>query len=46
MIIDLEVVSRELLGPTDLTRAQALHNYELMEFILVSKDKELLFATF
>ncbi len=43
-IIDLKVVSRELLGPTDLTRAQAFHIQKSTEVIMVSKDKDLLFA--
>ncbi len=45
-IIDLEVVSRELLGPADLTRAQTLCIYKLAEVIMVSKNKDLVFATF
>ncbi len=45
-IIDLEVVSRELLGPADLTRAQTFRIYKLMEIIMVSKDKDLVFAAF
>ena len=46
IIIDLKVVSRELLGPTDLARAQALHIYESTEVIIVSKDEDLVFAAF
>ncbi len=46
MIIDLEVVSRELLGPVDLMKAQALRIYELTEVIGVSKDENLVFAAF
>ncbi len=43
-IIDSEVVSRELLGPADLTRAQAFHIHESTEVIIVSKDEDLIFA--
>ncbi len=45
-IINLEVVSKELLGLADLTRAQTLRIYESAEFIMVSKDKDLIFAAF
>ncbi len=45
-IIDSEVVSRELLGPADLTRAQAFRIHESTEVIMVSKDEDLIFATF
>ncbi len=45
-IINLEVVSREFLGLIDLRRAQAFRIHELMEVIIVSKDKDLVFATF
>ncbi len=45
-IIDLEVVSKELLGPAHLTRAQAFHIHELTEVIMVSKDEDLVFAAF
>ncbi len=46
MIIDLEVVSRELLGPADLTRAQAFRIHKSTEVIMVSKDKDLVFVAF
>ncbi len=43
-IIDSEVESRELLGPADLTRAQASRIHELTEVIMVTKDEDLIFA--
>ncbi len=43
-IIDLEVVLRKFLGSTDLMRAQAFYIYELTEVVMVSKDKDLVFA--
>ena len=46
MIIDLEVISRELLGPTDLTRAQAFCIHESTEVIMVNKDEDLIFTLF
>ncbi len=45
-IIDSEVVSREFLGPADLTRAQGFCIQELTEVIMVSRDKNLVFAAF
>ncbi len=46
MIIDLEVILREFLGPVDLTRAQAFCIHELIEIIMVSKDKDFIFVAF
>ncbi len=43
-IFDSEMVSKKFLGPADLTRAQTLCIHELMEIIIVSKDKNLIFA--
>ncbi len=43
-IIDPEVLSRELLGPADLTRAQAFCIHESTKIVMVSKDEELVFA--
>ncbi len=45
-IIDLEVVLKKVLGPADLARAQAFCIYKLIEVIMISKDKNLVFATF
>ncbi len=45
-IIGLEVVLRELWGLADLTRAQTLWNYKLVEVIIISKDKNFIFAAF
>ena len=45
-IIDLKVITRELLGPTDLSGAQALHIYESTEFIMIRKDENLMLAVF
>ena len=44
--MNLEVVTRELLGPSDLTRTEALCIYELTEVIVVSKDEDLVFTAF
>ncbi len=43
IIIDVEVVSRELLGLADLTRAYVFHIHELIEVVIVNKDKDLIF---
>ena len=40
------MIPREFFGPPDLTRAQTLRIYELTKVIVVSKDKDLMFATF
>ena len=45
-IIDLKVITRELLGPTDLSGAQALCIHETTEVIMVRKDKNLMLAAF
>ncbi len=41
-IINSKVVSRELWGPAELTRAQAFCIHELTKFIIVSKDEDLI----
>ncbi len=46
MIIDLEVLPREFLGPPDLLKAPFFHIYELMEVIMINKDKQLIFVAF
>ncbi len=46
IIINSEVVSRELLGLADLTRAQAFRIHKSTEVIMVSKDEDLVFAAF
>ncbi len=46
MVIDLEVVLRELLGPADLAKARTLHIHELTEVVIISKDKDLMFTAF
>ena len=45
-IVDSEVVSRELLGPADLSGAQALRIHETTEVIVVRKDENLMLAAF
>ncbi len=45
-IIDSEVVSRKLLGPADLTRAQTFCIHESTKVIIVSKDEDLVFIAF
>ena len=46
MIIYLELITRELLGPPDLSRAQVLYIHKLTEVVMVCKDKDLVFAAF
>ena len=45
-IIDSKVITKELLGPTDLSGAQALHIHETTEVIMVRKNKNLMLAAF
>ena len=45
-IVNSEMVLRELLGPADLSGAQALCIHETTEVIVVCKDENLMFATF
>ena len=45
-IVDLEMVSREFLGPADLFGAQTLCIHKTTEVIVVRKDKNLMLATF
>ena len=45
-IIDSKMVSKELLGSTDLSEAQTLCIHEIIEIIVVRKDKNLLVADF
>ena len=45
-IVNLEVVSRELLGSADLPGAQALCIHKTTEVIVVCKDKNLMLAAF
>ena len=46
IIINLEVVSRELLGSANLTKAQAFCIHKSTEVIMVSENKDLIFAAF
>lgn len=46
IIIDSEVILRELLGLTDLARAQVFYIYESMEVVVVNEDEKLVFAAF
>lgn len=46
MIIYLEVVLREFLYPVDLTKTETFCIHKLVEVIIVSKDKDLVFVAF
>ena len=45
-VVDLKMVSRELLGPVDLSRAQTLCIHEATKVVVVYEDKHLVLATF
>ena len=43
-IIDLKIVIIDLLGPTNLIKAQILYIYKLLKVIIVNKNEELAFV--
>ena len=45
-LINSKIVSKELLGLADLTRAQVFCIHELTEVIIVNKDKDLIIVVF
>ena len=45
-IVDSEVVTRELLGPADLSGAQTLRVHELAEVVVVGKYEHLMLGAF
>lgn len=46
MIINLEMILREVLGPEDLAKAQTLDIHKLTEVIVVNEDENLVFVAF
>ena len=46
MIVDLEVVAREFLGPADLSGAQTLRLHEPTEVVVVGEYKHLMLRPF
>ena len=46
IIIDLEVVTREFLGPADLSGAQTLHLHEPAEVVVVGEYEHLMLRPF
>ena len=46
MVVNLKIVLGELLGPTDLSGAQALYIYKATKVVIVCEDKHFLLATF
>ena len=46
MIIDLEMILRELLSLADLTKAQIFYIHKLTDIIMVKKDKNFIFIVF
>lgn len=45
-IIDLEVISRKFMRHADLTRTHIICIHELLEIIMISRDKNLIFTSF
>lgn len=46
IIIDPKVIPRELLGPSNLIKAQVIYIYKLTRVIMVSKNKNLVLTIF
>ena len=46
MVVDSKIVSRKLLGPTDLSRAQVFCIHEATKVVVVCEDKHFIFAAF
>ena len=45
-IINPKIIPGELLGPTDLPRAQTLHIHETAEVVVIGEHKNFVLATF
>ena len=45
-IINLKILTKNFLDPTNLTKAQTLYIQELLKVIIVNKDENLVFAAF
>ena len=45
-IVDLEIVTREYLGPADLSGAQTLHVHESAEVVVVGEYEHLMLGAF
>ena len=45
-IIDVEVITKELLGPTYLSEAQAFHIFEAAKVVVMHKNKDFVFVVF
>ena len=45
-MINSKEISREFLGPTNLSRAQILSIYEVAKIVMIYKEKNLVFITF
>lgn len=46
VVIDSEVIGRKFLSPADFSRTQTLYVYKLIKVVVVSENKDLIFATF
>ncbi len=40
------MIQKELLSPTNLPKAKTFNIYELLEIVVISKDKNFIFAIF
>ena len=46
MVVNLKMVLEELLGPTDLSGAQALYIHEAIKVVMIYEDEHFVFAAF
>ena len=46
MIVDLKIISDELLSSVDLSRAQNLYIYKAIKIVVICKDKYFILAMF
>ena len=46
IIINSKMITKELLIPTDLKKAQTFYIYELLKIIIVGKNENLMFIVF
>ena len=46
VVINLEIVSKEFLSPTNLLEAQTIYIHEIIEVVMICKDQNLILAAF
>ena len=46
MVVDLKMVSKKFLGPSNLIRAQTFYIHELTKVVIIDQDKDIILAAF